>query len=821
MIVKPLSPDDPYGLIEDEEVAVDVLPDIDETISNEDGSMTINFGEKEEEGPSLPTEHGANLAEGMDKEKLCEIKDQVLELVDADDSAREDWKKTYADGLDSLGLKNEDRTRPWNGACGVHSPLLMEAIVRFQSQAMSEIYPPSGPAKTRIAGKDTPERRAKAVRIQDELNFQITRRMKGYRPEMERLLFQLAFGGSCFKKIYPGAQNTVPEAKFIPAEDMILPFNATGIDDAERITHVCRYSPNQMKRLEVSGWFLAHDGDAITVSGDDISEKTNEIIGLDPTTPSADEFVVKEIHIELDLGEDADGLALPYIVCVDTTVDCVRSIRRNWNPQDPLKARLEWFVGYEYVPGMGPYGFGLVHLIGGIAKSATSILRQLIDAGTLANLPGGLKSRGMRVKGDDTPITPGEWRDVDVTSGKIADSIFPLPYKEPSGVLHHLLQQLIDEGRRIASIADTDVGDMKGEAPVGTTLALLERSQKVMSAVQARLHSGLEKELTLIAGVIRDYMGPEYAYDPGDGNQQFNRNEDFKSSDIEILPVSDPGATTMAQRVVQHQAAMQMASQAPQLYDMHKLHRTGLEVLGFKDAAEIVPGGDEQKPQDPITENQNILMGRPVKAFPEQDHEAHIAVHMAAAQDPKIQQMVGQSPNAQLVMGAMQQHLAEHLGFAYRNQMAQQMGGQLPAPGQEVPPEMQDKIAQAAVPAAQQLLQQHQNEASQERAKAIEEDPLVQLQRRELDLEEAEITRKSESDFMKMELDGVKTLLKTLVEMERVRAQERAEGLRAGVKIAADKDGGEREMRRSREQLALATEKIRATKSRATPSDDD
>ena len=789
-----LDEEEPKGLeLELDDGSVSTTPEA-VTTENEDGSVTVDFGGDDEEGKKGEIEDAAfddNLAEFLSDDELSEISTTVLEFFQADMASRSDWEEGLTTGLDLLGIKMEDRTVPWKGAAGVFDPILMEAVVRFQSQAIMEIFPPAGPAKTQIKGKDSPERKAQAVRVQDEMNYQLTVRMKDYRAETERLLFSLGLSGAAFRKTYYDPQTRAPCSKFVPAEDFVVPYGDSTLATAERFTHVQRLTQNQMKRLQARGFYRKIDLSDPVESTGDVEDKKSELTGVSPNSPTSDRYTVLEMHVPLEF-EDGD-FCWPYIVCVEKESGKVLSIRRNWKEGDEEYEPRSWFTAYSYIPGLGFYGFGLIHIIGNVAKGSTAILRQLIDAGTLANLPGGLKSRGLRIKGDDTPIRPGEWRDVDIATGKVADSIMPLPYKEPSQVLFNLRQQLVEDGRRVGSIADMDVGDMGSEAPVGTTLALIERAQKVMSAVQARLHASLGNELGLIARVIADYMPSQYDYDP---EGEFDRKQDFASTGIEIVPVSDPGATTMAQRVVQHQAAIQQASQAPQLYDMPKMHRGGLETLGMKNAAELVPLPEEMKPVDPITENMAIIKGEPVKAFLFQDHKAHIAVHMAAAQDPKIQQMVGQSPNAGMVMAAMQAHLAEHLAYAYRQDMEQQMGQPLPAPSDEIPPEMEAEIARMAVPAAQQLLNQHQQEEAQAQAAAMAADPLIQLQTEELAIKRAEVERKERTDFARMELDKTTKGLSAAVELAKIESQEEISGAKLGVEIGA----------RSADQIARAVQ---------------
>jgi hypothetical protein len=797
-------PTDPYNLDPDQANTVELddpalAGSTGDVVHHDDGSATVVMDDESSEGVDFSSApFDANLADYLDKDDLTEVSNELVELFEADSNGRKEWEDAYVEGMDYLGLKVEDRSKPWPGAAGVYHPLLMEAVVRFQSQAMGEIFPPAGPAKTRILGKESADKNKLAQRVQEELNYQLTCRMPDYRGETERMLFRLALVGSVFRKVYFDPIRRRMCAKFIPAEDFVVPYGETDLSTAERFTHVCRMSGNELKRMTVAGIYRDIDlPDPTEVSGDDVADKQGEITGVKAMSPGSERHTLLEFHCDWDFGEAE--YALPYIVTLHKDSGEVLAIRRNWKEDDEAKERRSYFVAYEYVPGLGFYGFGLIHLIGGITKSVTGILRQLIDAGTLSNLPGGLKSRGLRIKGDDTPIRPGEFRDVDVASGKIAEAITFLPYKEPSAVLMNLLSMLSEEGRRVGSIAEIDVGDMNAEAPVGTTLALLERAQKVMNAVQSRLHASLEKELKLIAEGIGQYMDPKYDFDVG---YEANRQQDFQAAAFEVIPVSDPGATTMSQRVVQHQAALQMASQAPQVYDIPKLHRQGLEILGVKDAEELVPLPEEEKPQDPITENMNILKGSPVKSFIFQDHQAHIAVHMSAMQDPQIQQMVGQSPNAPMIMSAAQAHIAEHVAYAYRQQMEQLMGTQLPAEGQELNPQQEAQLARLAIPAAQKLLGQHQQEAAQQQAQQMAQDPLVQLQARELAVKEADQVRKAATDQAKIVLDGQKAQLKAKVELARIDSSKEIAAAQMGVDMMEGQKDREAEAERSADQIA-------------------
>lgn len=806
MIVKPLSPDDPYNLLPEEpepEEEIEIQEAPSDVEVHEDGSATVMLGDSIQD-VVLPDGHYENMVEALGEEEVRKISNELGELIESDIRGRADWEETYVSGLEYLGVKNEERDRPWKGASGVFHPLIMEAAVRFQSQAIQEIFPPAGPAKTRITGKETPEKTKRAQRIQDELNYHLTVKMPDYRGETERLLFRLALAGGCFRKVWTDPAKNKVCARFISAEDFIVPYGESDLSSAERLTEVVRLSKNQMKKMKLSGYYadieLSDPSSGVT----DPKEKEAELLGVKPVSPATDQYTVWESHVDLDLGEDPDGMPLPYIVCMEKDSKKVLSIRRNWRSEDPTRSRKTWFVAYEYVPGLGFYGFGLIHLIGGIAKSATSIMRQLIDAGTVSNLPGGLKSRGLRIAADDTPIRPGEFRDVDVAAGKIEDSITFIPHKEPSLVLHNLLKELIDEGRRVGSIAEVNVGQMQGETPVGTMLAIIERAQKVMSAVQARLHVSLGKELNLIAENIRDYMDPFYEYDE---LNEFNRGEDFAETGVQIIPVSDPGATSMAQRVVQHQAAMQMASQDPQLYDRAKLHRTGLEVLGIKNAEELVPLQEEMKPTDPVSENVAIISGKPVKVFLEQDHEAHIAVHMAAIQDPKIASLLAQNPAAQVIMSSAQAHVAEHLAFAYRKRMESLMGAPLPEPGSEANPEIDSRVAQAAAQAAQTLLQQNQQEAAAQAAAEAAQDPVLKLQQDELEVKKLDQQRKYETDMRKIDSEEKKTLLKSQVELARISQGAEVEGARIGAKASADHERNMVEAQKAADMLEASVNK--------------
>jgi len=729
-------------------------------------SVTMRMGDLEividPDAEAEDDEFNDNLAEHMSDQELATLAGELIEDFDADVSARRDWIQTYVDGLELLGLKIEERAEPWEGACGVYHPLLAEALVKFQAETMMSIFPAQGPVKTLIIGKETPDKKKAAERVQDDMNYQLTEEMPEYRPETERMLWGLGLAGNAFKKVYfdPSMQRQV--AMYVPAEDMVVPYGASDLHSSPRITHVMRKTENELRTLQVQGFYCDVDlGDPITAL-DEVEKKIAEKLGFRAT--SDDRYKVLEMHVDLDLPgfEDVDedgeptGIALPYVVTIEKGTQKVLAIRRNWEPDDETFQKRQHFVHYGYIPGFGFYCFGLIHLIGAYAKSGTSIIRQLVDAGTLANLPGGFKTRGLRVKGDDTPIAPGEFRDVDVPSGSMRDNIMPLPYKEPSQVLAALMDKIIEEGRRFANTADLNLSDMSAQAPVGTTLAILERTLKVMSAVQARIHFSLKQELKLLKHIIAEYTPEDYNYDPEEGSRKAKKS-DYEN--VDVIPVSDPNASTMAQKIVQYQAVLQLAQGAPQLYNMPLLHRQMLEVLGIKNAAKLIPMEEDQKPTDPVSENQNILKMKPVKAFAYQDHQAHITVHMSAMQDPKITQLLQNNPMAQALQQAMMAHINEHLGFQYRVEVEKQLGFSLPPQHDEsgedihIDPEMEARLAPMLATAAQQLLQQNQAQAAQQQALQQAQDPIVQMQQQELQIKAQEAQTKAAAQQAKAKKD--------------------------------------------------------------------
>ena len=745
-----------------------------------------------------------NLAEHVNESTLTELCSDLIGDFDSDIGARKDWIQTYVDGLELLGLKIEERSEPWEGACGVYHPMLSEALVKFQAETMMSIFPASGPVKTLVIGKETPEKKDAAERVREDMNYQLTEMMPEYRPETERMLWGLGLAGNAFKKVYydPNLERQV--AMFVPAEDMVVPYGASDLASAERVTHVMRKNENEIRKLQVSGFYRDIDLGEPNSSLDEVEKKIAEKMGFKATTD--DRYKLLEMHVNLDLEgyehEDEDGkptgIALPYVVTIEKGTQNVLSIRRNWDPNDETCQKRQHFVHYGYIPGFGFYYFGLIHLIGAYAKSGTSLIRQLVDAGTLSNLPGGFKTRGLRVKGDDTPIAPGEFRDVDVPSGTMRDNIMPLPYKEPSQVLMSLLNQIVEEGRRFANTADLQISDMSSQAPVGTTLAILERTLKVMSAVQARVHYSLKQELKLLKKIIAEYTPEEYNYEPDEGSR-FAKKSDY--DDVDVIPVSDPNASTMAQKIVQYQAVMQLAAQSPNLFNMPLLYRQMLDVLSIKDAHKLVPLPEDMKPKDPVTENQDILMLKPAKAFSYQNHKAHIQVHMSPMQDPMIMQMLQGNPQAPQMQAAMQAHIAEHLGMQYRLEIEQRLGISLPPQydeaGEEVEmdPVLEAKLAPLLAQAAQQVLQQNQAQAAQQQAAQQAQDPMLQLQQREVAIKEADQQRKAQKDQIDAMLKGKQLT----IEEQRIQAQ---------AKDASDKTKNEMlkvaaEMRDNREKLVM------------------
>jgi len=806
----------PMGL--NEETMVQEGPEIEIEIEDPeavrigvDGMPLVEF-EKGEDADDF----NENLAEKMDEGALTELAGDILGDVQSDIDSRKDWMQTYVDGLELLGMKIEDRTEPWPGACGIVHPLLSEALVKFQSETIMETFPAMGPVKTQIIGKETPEKKEAAVRVRDDMNYQLTERMVEYRPEHERMLWGLGLAGNAFKKVYydPSLERQV--SIFVPAEDIIVPYGASSLETAERVTHVMRKTKNELKKLMVAGFYRDIELPEPQSSLDEVEKKIAEKMGFQAT--SDDRYKILEIHADLVIEDDKyadvdeDGkpteIALPYVITIDKDTQEILAVRRNWNPDDDLRAKRQHFVHYGYIPAFGFYHFGLIHLIGSFAKSGTSILRQLVDAGTLSNLPGGFKTRGLRVKGDDTPISPAEFRDVDVPSGTIKDNIMTLPYKEPSQVLSGLLNQIIDDGRRFAAIADLKVSDMSSQSPVGTTLAILERMLKVMSAVQARIHYSMKQEFRLLKIIIRDYTPEDYSYEPVEGTRSVKQSD---YDQVDVIPVSDPNAATMSQKVVQYQAVMQLAQQSPQIYDLPMLHRQMLEVLGIKNAEKLIPMPEDQKPRDPISENMAVLNGKPVKAFIYQDHEAHIAVHMMAMQDPKMAQLIGQNPMAAQIQSAAMAHIQEHVAFQYRKEMEEQIGTELPPPNQDLPEEYELAISRLAARGAAKLLQKDQAEMAQQQAQAEAQNPLTQIQMRELAVKEGELQRKMRKDI----LDATAKADQLELEEKRIEVQAEIEGTKLGLKAGQDRT--DREANMELEGVRLGLQVAQASKGSQQP----
>jgi hypothetical protein len=789
----------PQGLEELAQAQPDLSIEIEnpESVTLDDGSMEITIVPGKEDND----EFNANLAEEMDEGQLTELSGDLLGEYDADINSRKDWLTTYVDGLELLGLKVEDRTEPWPGACNVYHPLMTEALVKFQAETMMETFPASGPVKTLVVGKQTKEKEEAAERVKDDMNYQLTDMMPEYRPEHERMLWGLGLAGNAFKKVYydPSLQRQV--AMYVPAEDIVVPYGASNLETAERVTHVMRKTKNELHKLQVAGFYRDVDLGDPYLDIDEAEKKIAEKLGFNPTED--DRYKILEMHVNLDLenGDSEDGIALPYVITIEKGTSTILAIRRNWNPDDKLKAKRQHFVHYGYIPGFGFYCFGLIHLIGAFAKSGTMILRQLVDAGTLANLPGGLKSRGLRIKGDDTPIAPGEWRDVDVPSGAVRDNILPLPYKEPSQVLNQLMNQIIEEGRRFASAADMKVSDMSANSPVGTTLAILERTLKVMSAVQARIYYTMKQEFKLLKGIIRDYTPKEYSYEPEVGDRRA-KQADYDNCDV--IPVSDPNAATMSQKVVQYQAVMQMAQQYPQIYDLPELNKQMLEVLGIKNIGKLIPSADDKKPKDPVSENMDILNGKPVKAFIYQDHQAHIAVHMAAIQDPKIQQMVSQNPQASTIQAAAMAHINEHVAFEYRRQLEEQLGVPLPKPDETLPEDVEYELSKVMAEAAKKLAAKSASEVQQQQAQQQQQDPIVQMQQQELQLKAQDLQIKQQKTMADIQADQVRLELDKM----RIESQERIAGAQLGANAVMDNK--ELEAKQLMEGTRMGIEAVRA-----------
>lgn len=767
-----------------------VNPDM---VTLDDGSMEITI--IPDADVSDLADFDVNIADILEEGELRKISNDLTGLVTADMDSRKEWADTFVKGLDVLGFKYEDRMEPWDGACGVYSTVLAEAAIRFQAETMSETFPAAGPVKVKILGEENKDKIEAAERVKADMNYELTENMVEYRSEHERLLYSLGLAGSAFKKVYYDPNYGRQVALYIPAEDVIVPYGASHIETAERVTHVMRKTKNELKKLQAAGFYREVDLGDPEPYHSDIEERKAEEGGF--SINEDDRFALYEIHADLVIEgvDDSDeDIAKPYVVTIERGTGEVLAIRRNWNEEDPLMLKRQHFVHYVYVPGFGFYGLGLIHIIGGYARAGTSLIRQLVDAGTLSNLPGGLKSRGLRIKGDDTPIEPGEWKDVDVPSGSIRDNIMPMPYKEPSQTLLQLLNQITQEGRRLGAISDMNISDMSANAPVGTTLALLERTLKPMAAVQARVHYAMKQEFKMLKAIMAEYAPVEYGYQPARGEISA-RQMDYMTTDV--IPVSDPNSSTMAQRVVQYQAVLQMAQSAPQIYDLPQLHRQMIEVLGVKNADKLVPTRDDAKPTDPVSENMDALVGKPMRAFIYQDHAAHIATHTSFMQDPMVAQMIGQNPQAQQIMASLQAHIAEHLGFQYRQQIEERLGAPLPPPNEELPEDIEVNLARLVADAGKQLTQSHQQQAAQQQAQQQAQDPVFQLQQAELQVKAQEVQRKTQKDAQDAQLKQAelqrkaqKDIADTALEEQRINIDKQELQLEAekeGVKLAADR----------------------------------
>jgi len=719
---------------------------------NMDGVEIDLMPEDDEEG------FDDNLAEYISSGDLQKVASDLIEMIDSDINSRKDWTEMYVKGLDVLGMKYEERTEPWLGACGVYSTVLTEAAVRFQSETIIETFPAQGPVKTEIIGAIDKLKEDAAERVKDDMNFKLTEGMPEYRPEHERMLYSLGLAGSAFKKVYYDDALGRQIAMFIPAEDVIIPYGASSAMTSERVTHIMRKTKNDIRKLQVAGFYIDVELGEPMAFYTDVEKKKAEDQGYNLSDD--ERYQIFEIHVDYDMPgyEDDDGIALPYVVTIERGTREVLSVRRNWEEDDKKKLKRQHFVQYTYVPGFGAYGLGLIHLIGGYARAGTSLIRQLVDAGTLSNLPGGLKTRGLRIKGDDTPISPGEFRDVDIPSGSVRDNIMMLPYKEPSQVLSGLLDRITEEGRRLGSIADMNISDMSANAPVGTTLALLERQLKTMSAVQARVHYSMKQEFKLLKSIIRDYTPIAYEYNPIVGDKRA-KQADYDM--VDVIPVSDPNSATMAQRIMQYQAVIQLAQGAPQIYNLPELHRQMIEVLGVRNADKLVPIDDDLTPRDPISENMAFLTGKPTKAFIFQDHEAHIAVHTSMMQDPMVMGQLGQNPMAQQMQAAIMAHVSEHIAFQYRSKIEERLGATLPAPNAELPKEIEVQLSKLVAQAAQQLLQINKGQQAQQAAQQQMQDPVVQMQQQELQIKQQDAQTKAQKVQGELAIKQAELQLKT------------------------------------------------------------
>jgi hypothetical protein len=756
-----------------------------------DGSVEVLFA-SEVDKRLAEAPFGANLADYLPQGVLEGVANDLRTAVESDKQSRRDWEDALTKGMDLLGIKNEDRADPWKGACGIVHPMILEAAVRFQSKTITRLFPPEGPCNAKVIGESDEQKIQQAKRVTTDLNYWLTEKMPEYRDETEQLLFSLPLDGSAFKKVFFDPLLKRPVAQFVPASDFLLPYGFPNLETCPRYTHVLKQSYGDLKQLQEQQFYRDFPLNRSPIEVDRVEEKIIRLSGLEPSYTQSDLVTLWESHLNLAIEEG--GQPWPYVVILEFDSRQILSIRRNWREGDESHSKVMSFTHYRYVPWKGAYGLGLIHLIGGIGKGCTSLLRQLVDAGTLANLPGGLKSRQMRIKGDDDPIHPGEWRDADVPAGKLADSIFTLPYKEPSAVLFELFKMLVDEGKSFASIADLDLSTSTQNAPVGTMLALLERASEVVTAVYSRTHIALGRELQLIAEIIRANTDPVYDYDPANRVPRSAKVSDY-SQLLSIVPVSDPAASTMAQRVMVYQSALQLSAQAPQLYNLPLLHRSMLEVLGIDNATEIVPDKTQVEPMDPVAENMALLTSKPVRAFEWQDHEAHLKVHMLMADDPKIAQAMQQNALAPSIQNAGAAHITEHLAFRYRDQVQKQLGVPLPPLGARLPPEVENQLANLLAQAAQKVSQQNQAEAQAQQNQQAQQDPIVQQQQQELQLKAQAQQQKAQSDQQKLQLEAARLAQKSQTDQAKIASEERqkaaeieGENLRHGISEQAASD---------------------------------
>ena len=749
----------------------------DDTIMLEDGSAIVGYMEEEE---NISGDFFANLTEEMEDEELGELSSELISSYKDDLESRQDWLEQYTNGLDLLGIKTDDREEPFRGASGVYHPLIAESATQFQAGAYKELLPPGGPTQTRIIGEETEEVIAQAERVRNYMNFMVLDVMEEFDPETDQMLFYLPLSGSTFKKTYFDPTLNRPVSKFVMPDDLVVSYTESSLASSPRFTHVVNMNLNDVRKLQVSGFYrdielFPDDTDDV----DDAKDKIQELTGFRRNIQGADSVTLLEMHVDLDLPgyEDKDedgeetGIAIPYIVTIHEESNEILAIRRNYRQDDLKKSKIRYFTHYKFLPGLGFYGFGLIHMIGGLTKSATSILRQLIDAGTLANLPAGFKARGLRVRDEDLPLQPGEFRDVDAPGSSIREAIMPLPYKEPSATLLQMLGVLIESGRRFASVTDINVGEGSQANPVGTTIALLEQGTKVLSAIHKRLHYAQRQELRILAEVIKNYLPPEYPYRVPGGIDSGVKVDDFDDR-IDILPVSDPAMFSMSQRVTLAQTQLQLAQSAPQLHDLHEAYRRMYGALGIQNIDKILPPKDEASPKDPVSENMDALTGKPLKAFESQNHDAHVATHSAFLQDPNVQK------NA-IAMQSLMAHMQEHLAMKYKQQVEQILGTQLPAEGQVLPPEQEAMLAQATAQATQQISQM-----AQQAAGTGPSDPIVMLKQQELQIQQQEVQRKAMADQARNQLEAAKLQQQAELKEAEITSDEDIAALRANVTLA-------------------------------------